>query len=572
MNIKQKPRLSHDLIESIMLNRGIDNIQLYLNPTNENDTDLSQIPFINETIELIKKNIGKEILILVDSDADGNTSAAIMYKYLKYVNPFAKVRYFIHEHKTHGLTPQFMEHVEETKPNLVIVPDAGTNDIEQRERIISLGIDLLIIDHHNADKYTDNGGILINNQCDDNMNKNMTGAGMTYLVCKAMDKFAFNTGRIESLKDLAMIGIIGDCASLFENETRHLCMNALRNIESAMIKTVVKENKQDLDTVTFTNMQFGGIIPLINSVVRIGTIEEKELMFKALADIETDYFKIVEKRKLNKETRKYEKIPFKFNIYQLAIDAARGCRDRQNKIINNELKFADEQFNPNAGIQVYIVQTDECKPLTGLLANKLTSLWQQPVIVVWDLNGAYTGSLRGWEKSIPNLKKWCEETQLFRLVQGHDNAAGVVFELENLEKIKKCTENVEYEEYSIEVDNIYEGSALISDIYLINNNKELFRNGVVPPLFAVKNLLVTPQNAKWSKNTLRINIDGVTYIKFKVSEEEYTELIETPNCKINIVGTFDVNEWNGRQFPQMQIEEYEVIYNEPSVMDFGIFA
>ena len=572
MNIKQKPRLSCDLIESIMLNRGINNIQLYLNPTNENDTDLSQIPFINEAIELIKKNIGKEILILVDSDADGNTSAAIMYKYLKYVNPFVKVRYFIHEHKTHGLTPQFMEHVEETKPNLVIVPDAGTNDIEQRERIISLGIDLLIIDHHNADKYTDNGGILINNQCDDNMNKNMTGAGMTYLVCKAMDKFAFNTGKIESLKDLAMIGIIGDCASLFENETRCLCMNALRNIESAMIKTVVKENKQDLDTVTFTNMQFGGIIPLINSVVRIGTVEEKELMFKALADIETDYFKIVEKRKLNKETRKYEKVPFKFNIYQLAIDAARACRDRQNKIINNELKFADEQFNPHAGIQIYIVQTDECKPLTGLLANKLTSLWQQPVIVVWDLNGAYTGSLRGWEKSIPNLKKWCEETQLFRLVQGHDNAAGVVFELENLEKIKKCTENVEYEEYSIEVDNIYEGSAPISDIYLINNNKELFRNGVVPPLFAVKNLLVTPQNAKWSKNTLRINIDGVTYIKFKVSEEEYTELIETPNCKINIVGTFDVNEWNGRQFPQMQIEEYEVIYNEPSVMDFGIFA
>ena len=572
MNIKQKPRLSHDLIESIMLNRGIDNIQLYLNPTNENDTDLSQIPFINEAIELIKKNIGKEILILVDSDADGNTSAAIMYKYLKYVNPFAKVRYFIHEHKTHGLTPQFMEHVEETKPNLVIVPDAGTNDIEQRERIISLGIDLLIIDHHNADKYTDNGGILINNQCDDNMNKNMTGAGMTYLVCKAIDKLAFNTGRIESLKDLAMIGIIGDCASLFENETRYLCMNALRNIESAMIKTVIEENKQDLDTVTFTNMQFGGIIPLINSVVRIGTIEEKELMFKALADIETDYFKVVEKRKLNKETRKYEKIPFKLNIYQLAIDAARGCRDRQNKIINNELKFADEQFNPNAGIQVYIVQTDECKPLTGLLANKLTSLWQQPVIVVWDLNGAYTGSLRGWEKSIPNLKKWCEETQLFKLVQGHDNAAGVVFELENLEKIKKCTENVEYEEYSIEVDNMYEGSAPISDIYLINNNKELFRNGVVPPLFAVKNLLVTPQNAKWSKNTLRINMDGVTYIKFKVSEEEYTSLIETPNCKINVVGAFDVNEWNGRQFPQMQIEEYEVIYNEPSVMDFGIFA
>ena len=574
MKFKQKQRLSADLIESIMLNRGINNIDLYLNPTNENDTVLSEIPNISETIKTFQKNIGNDILILVDSDADGMTSAAIMYKYLKFVNPFAKVRYFIHEHKTHGLTPQFMEHVRDTKPAFIIVPDAGTNDIEQREEVVSMGIDLLVIDHHNEDKTTDKGGILINNHANypkNDINKHFTGAGMTYLVCKALDKFLFNTGKIEFLKDLAMVGMIGDCALILENEIRNLCINALKDINSNMIKNVIDENKQDIDKVTFMDMQYGGIIPLINSIVRIGTVEEKELMFKALADIETDYFTVVEKRKLNKETRKYEKVPFKLNIYQLASDTARSCKARQDKIVAEEMKLADKQFNPNTGIQVYVVQTDECKPLTGLLANKLTSKWQQPVIAVWEIDGCYSGSLRGWEKTLSNFKQWCEGTGLFNLVQGHGNAAGVVFDLDKLEQIRKCGENLEPEEIYYEVDAIYNEKASFYDVMNVGQNIHLFKNGVEEPLFAVTNLQLTQTNAKWSKNTMRIYMDGITYIKFKVSEDEFNELIEEQS-KIDIIGKFSINEWNGRQYPQFMIEDYEKVEEQPLSINFGIFA
>lgn len=557
-----------------MLNRGIKDINLYLNPTNADDTDLSQLPNIKECIEVIKKHIGNDILILVDSDADGNTSAAIMHKYLKIVNPFATIRHFIHEHKTHGLTPQFMEHFRESKPDLVIVPDAGTNDISQREEIVKSGADLIVIDHHNEDNFTLDGGILINNHArypKNNINKNLTGAGMTYLVCKALDKFAFNTNRVDELKDLAMVGIIGDCASLFENETRNLCMNALRDIKSNMIKTVIEENKQTLDEVTFTNMQWGGIIPLINAVVRIGTLEEKELMFKALADIETDYFRVVEKRKLNKETRKYEKIPFELNIYQLAIDAARTCKARQDKIVAEEIKLAASKFDETAGIQVYEVQTDECKALTGLLANKLTSLWQQPVIVIWNLNGAYTGSLRGWEKSLPSLKKWCESTELFRLVQGHDNAAGVVIDEDKLNLVREATKHVEYEEFAIDVEKLYNERVEMIDIFTISENKSIFKNGVPEPIFGITNLQVSPEVAKWSKNTMRINLNGVTYIKFKVTEDEFNDLVENRR-KIDAIGTFDVNVWNNREFPQFQISEYEIVKENPQSINFGIFA
>ena len=79
----------------------------------------------------------------------------------------------------------------------------------------------------------------------------------------------------------------------------------------------------------------------------------------------------------------------------------------------------------------------------------------------------------------------------------------------------------------------------------------------------------------WSKNTLRIKLDGVTYIKFKTPEDEYLNLIENDEITLDLIGTFSVNEWNNMKFPQMMIEEYEIVNDEiqnDNFIDFGIFA
>ena len=576
MNIKSRLNSRNNLLRDILIKRGVMDVDKLINPTSENDTTIEDMQQIHDALTMYKRNLSKTILILVDSDADGYSSAAIMYKYTKMVNPLAKVKFFVHSVKTHGLTNEFMAYALQTRPDMIIVPDAGTNDIAQREKLQAEGIDLLIIDHHEEDKHTDCGGILINNHANfpkNNINKNLTGAGMAYTVCKMFDQLDFNTNRYKELRDLAMVGLIGDCASLIENETRNICLNGLKNIHSNMIKTVIETNNQNIDSVTFKNMQWGGIVPLINAVVRIGTREERELMFKALADIETDYFKVVEKRKLNKETRKYEMVPFNLNSYQLAIEAAAECKKRQEKIIKAELKSADSQFNPKAGIQIFKITTDEGKSLTGLIASKLTSLWQQPVLVIWELNGEYIGSLRGYEKSIKSLKNWCMNTGLFTLAQGHDNAAGIQFPVENLDKIIKETENVEYEGFVYEVDYLYESFDIIKeDIFNISNNSFIFDNGLQQPIFGVKEIPVNADTAAWSKNTLRIKIDGVTFIKFKVSEDEYLELIKNNGSTIDVVGTFSVNEWKGMKFPQMMIDEFEINENTERIQMYGIFA
>lgn len=130
-----------NIITTVLNNRGIFDIGKILRPTRENDTDIFSIQNMNEGIELVKNNIGKKILIEVDSDVDGFTSGAIMFKMIKAINPLANVGFYIHEGKKHGITKEFLEFVEQTEPNLIIIPDAATNDVKGREQIVKNGID-----------------------------------------------------------------------------------------------------------------------------------------------------------------------------------------------------------------------------------------------------------------------------------------------------------------------------------------------------------------------------------------------------------------------------------------------
>ena len=89
-----------------------------------------------------------EILILVDADADGYTSAAIIWLYIKEVFPNSKLSFIVHEHKQHGLNDKVEWIASQIKYKLVIVPDASSFDVEEHRKLHELGIDCVILDHH----------------------------------------------------------------------------------------------------------------------------------------------------------------------------------------------------------------------------------------------------------------------------------------------------------------------------------------------------------------------------------------------------------------------------------------
>ena len=574
-----KGKQGFGVMSTILENRGITDLGLVLNPNHDNDTNPLDIVNMDIAIKTVLEYLTSNILVLVDSDVDGMTSGASMYKYLRAIKSGGDLDYYLHKEKKHGLTNEFMDFISKSKHyDLIIVPDAGSNDVENIKILETrYNSRVIIIDHHEVDKFGDYG-IIVNNQLSPLANKNLTGAGMVYLVCKALETHV-SSGIMDDILNLVSIGQVGDSSNLIENEVRNMCFNSIRNIKNNFMRTVyTSESFKDVDLglITLKNLSWGGVVPMINAVTRVGSVEDKAIVFQALADIRPDREFVVTKKKLNKEIRKYEMIDFTYNLYEYALEICENARKLQNKIVKNQLSKIECQYNPQANIQIFTLENkDEIKGITGLIANKLAEKYSNPCIVCWlDEDDIYKGSLRGNEEVLPNFKEWCLQTGLFKMVQGHANAAGIEISLENMIKLTSSNLSLDKGEGIIyDVDYIF-GSVNIEDAKEVCNYNMLWDNGVEKPLFAFENIQIPTTSIRWSKNTLRIWINGVTIVVFKTPEEVFKELVEVPGyITINLVGTFEENLYNGNTYMQIKATDYEVIScsNKEEEIDFGMF-
>ena len=561
MKYKLRGPYKESLIDTILSNRGIEDVEKFLNPTLEKPLNLLEMTNMKKGIELLHNSLNKKIIVLVDSDVDGFTSATLMYKYIKELDDNVDIDYYVHGGKMHGLTKEFMNFIELKKAELIIIPDAGSNDVDEIQALEEKGINVLILDHHKIDKKTDYG-VIINNQHCDKMNPNFTGVGVAYLFVKAYNEYYNKDIDISKLEDLLLIGSVGDGANIVEEEVRFFCERARKNINNNLIKTFYEDKNKDLDKIAYSDLSFGGIIPAINSIIRAGTLEEKKLVFKALCDINSDYTEVVEKRKLNKTTRKYEMVPFELNIYQLAIEACSKAKARQDKILKKKTEELLKQYTGDS-IGIFLMEEDEeIKSITGVLANKLASAIRVPALVMWkNADNFLIGSGRGNIDVILDLKKWCLDTELFELAQGHANAFGLILDEKNLEKVKEFAKEIEKtEEYCYEVDLEYNGIIKKQHFYIVDSYRELWCNGCEEPLLAVKNLPVKKSDISLRGSILKIYANNTTFIKYKTTEEEYKKIVANgffDTLDFTIVGRFSINEYGGNRYPQVIIEAYD---------------
>ena len=182
-------------IKQILYNRGIkeQDMEKYLNTTDE---DISPPEaFGEEDMWLVSRCLIRHIqaqhnaVVIVDSDADGFTSAAILLNYLHDLFPSYvenNIKYVMHTGKQHGLN-DCLEEVLSYTPSLVLLPDAGTNDEKECKVLKDNGCDVIVLDHH-LPEVKNNYALIINNQCCDYPNKELSGAGVVWQFCRYIDK------------------------------------------------------------------------------------------------------------------------------------------------------------------------------------------------------------------------------------------------------------------------------------------------------------------------------------------------------------------------------------------------
>ena len=560
------------IVEQILSNRGIQDIQTYLNPNDSVVYNPNLISNMQQGVEMLFRHLGKDLIyLIVDDDDDGFTSAAIFLNYLYKIVPSiveTNIIYDFHPHKAHGI---WLDQIpQETK--LVIALDSSSNEYDIHEQLFNKGIDVLVIDHHNADKISP-FACVINNQLCDYPTKSLSGAGMVYKFCKYIDNL-LNLNYADNFLDLVSLGLTGDVMSLRDLETSYLTRKGLENIQNPFMREMVEKNSYQLGTdITSIGVAFY-IVPYINAVARLGTKEEKRILFEAMLDWKA----------LNQipSTKRGCKGQMEAIVTQ-AVRMSNNIKNHQNKIRDENIEIINNQIEEKDLLRnkILIIQSTPEEPInrsiSGLIANRLVSEYQRPVIILNEYNVdneiVWEGSARGYEKSqLKDLQTFEQKSNLINWAQGHANAHGLSISNENLFKfIDYCNQELKDVEFTPDyrVDFIWQYSDILAkNILDIGNLKHLWGKDVEEALVVIKGIRITANNlhlmAKDRNPTLKIDLkDNIKAIKFKSGEEEYNNLYTEQGCVvIDILCKCEINEYCGNINPQLIIQDYEIVSHQ----------
>ncbi|MCI9069872.1 MAG: hypothetical protein HFJ13_11525 [Clostridium sp.] len=540
---------STDIVEQVCNNRGVDfkRIEEFLYPkkwVRSNPKIYTNLELIADTIIFVAK-AKKKIGILIDSDCDGFLSAAMIVNYLREVLGVEEIRFYMHENKEHGLTSFIMNQIKEEPPELLIIPDASSNDWCQQAELSHMGIATVILDHHEAKGYSP-FALIANNQLQEGVNKNLSAGGMVMKLLEMIDE-KLNLNRALDYCDLAAVSLVGDCMLMNNVETRFYVQYGIMNINNPLLLELIRvEGERSYESISFD------IAPAINAFIRIGEVTEKQELFLAL---------IGDNRKKEISIRGQGK--FILPLPEYISKMATRIKARQTTAVKKAIESKNAKLISNLPFTVFILDDETKKTLTGLIGNKLVDMYKKPAIVIRLLeNGETYGGSGRTTDTFPNFKDYLRDIKFFNFCEGHQGAFGVNIDKESLEDmlVKLNDESLDGYEDCYLVDKVYENFVSAYDIMQISELNRYWSRGFDKPLFYIK--LTDLESAKvevigQKRNTIRIKHNNITYLKFKCEPSEIEKIEQTNITEIEMVGFFNVNEYYDNLYPQVFIEDIE---------------
>ena len=600
--------ITQDFSRSLLIDRGIlkegENTDWYFKPTFENLLDPLGLDHMEKGAELLLKHLknGSHIRVYVDCDVDGFTSAALFInyynKYLKSNFPDVTISYHIPDGKEHGLRSVMDELVNGKICDLIVLPDSSSNDYPEHAELHAMGYDILVLDHHDADHYSDNAVVINNQLSKDYENKALSGVGVVYKFINFFDAYwwnqtpesqeeeAFRDFIYNDFLDLVALGEISDMMNMNTPENRYICDMGLSNIENTLFRAIVKKQCYSMfgiyeadfkesyyrsGDVTQIKVAFY-VTPLINALIRVGSQSEKEQLFRGFIDGDT----MIESTKRGA----------KGEMETVAEQATRNCvnaRSRQNREKDKAIELLDIQISNNCldENKILILNADELSVsnnLTGLIAMGIAAKYKKPTMLGRiSPDGYLKGSIRGREESeLKDFKGFLKDSGYMDFVEGHANAAGFSIKESDIDRLCSYANdelaNIDFNEGFYEADFVVQGnySEITNLVMDIGSQSKLWGQTNDEPVIIIENITIPKsqiQTIGSKKDTVKFVFNGMTYMIFK-AQDIIDKIFETPGDTLNITcaGRANINTWGNRTTPQIYIDEIEI--KESSIYDF----
>jgi len=354
-------------------------------------------------------------------------------------------------------------------------------------------------------------------------------------------------------------------------ETRAIINLGLKNIKNPFFYYMTEKNEFSINKmggINYMSIAFY-VTPFINAMVRSGTAEEKDMIFKSFLQMYA-----FEEIPSGKRGHKGEMVP----RVEEAVRICTNVKARQTKLQDStmallENKILEENLLDNA-ILIFKCEPGEVeKNLAGLVANKIQAKYQRPCLVLIksktkdDKEVFYRGSARNYNMSeIQDMRQLCEDTGDVEYAQGHDSAFGISIPESKLEDFIEST-NEQYKNVSNSpiywVDFIWSLNDMSSDdILSIAEAKPYWGQEISEPYICIENISIQPYQVHLlspdKHPTIKIHLDnGIDIMKFKSSQEEYENFIGQ-NKILTAICRAAKNEWNGNVSAQLIVEDYKL--------------
>jgi len=542
------------LMASLLAQRGLttqEEIRSYFNPSLTSLHDpFSMLNMELGSTRLCEAIVEKQrIFVYGDYDVDGTTSVAMLFSVL---TKHTETHYYIPDRyeEGYGLSAKGIDFAKEKNVDLLITLDCGIKEVENIAYARSLGIDVIVCDHHTPGEMLPDAIVLDPKQ--ENCNypyKELCGCGVGWKLLQAVfEKMNWDKEELFNLLDLVAIAIGADIVPV-TGENRVLAKIGLEKLNlnprigiKQLVEIAGRSFPLSLTSVVFT------IAPRINAAGRLqsGSRSVELLLSSDLTSAKSISNEI---DSYNTERRELDK--------QMTEEAL-------------ELIAADNDFDARKSTVLY--KEGWSKGVVGIVASRLIERHYRPTIVLTESNGVLTGSAR----SVGDFNIYDAINECGHLLQkfgGHHHAAGLTLETVNFEQFKEefdlivknkisledqteelvVDQEVGFSDFFLSGESVYQ----IPRIYKMQDQMEPFGPLNQQPVFCIRS--VYAQSYRVLKDAhLKIDILDpksnivLSAIAFNMADKEH---LIAPGCAFDVAFTLESNTWNDRTTLQLMVKD-----------------
>ena len=549
-----------DLITRLLRRRGITDKKIIGDFLSERPL-LTYDPFLlkdgEKSARRIFEALGKQekICIYGDYDADGVCAVCLLKEILEKLGD--GISYYIPSRfdEGYGLNREAIDIIRESGAKLIVTVDCGSASAAEVEYAESLGLSVIVTDHHNLNDRPASC-LLINPKQDSCAypEKELSGCGVAFKLTQILQRLSesyreqikrpLTKSDLSAVLDLVAIATIGDIVPLL-GENRSLVKYGLKIVNSGKrmgLAELVRKAGLSAGEIKAEQIAYG-IVPHLNAGGRMLTADTGvTLLTAASRSTAQEAAELLSEN--NKERRRIQEADFETAV-----------------------KIVEEHYQEE--LVLVIDPADAHEGIAGIVAGKLKEKYYRPAIILTPVGNEY---LKGTGRSIEGLDLYemlSAGRHLFEKFGGHAGACGFLMKKENLQALREVlrtsAENTFRQSPELFLPKLYIDEILRpEDLDLITikclEGLEPYGHKNKKPVFCLRKLqLQQPVYMGELQQHVRFMASGLSCIMFGRAAE-YRMFFENKDT-VEVCGYPDINRWNGMEKIQFVVLDMRC-YNE----------